>query len=348
MKRLDSADLIRILRQRPGLIPIGLDPLERRIIWQDLEQFHFYEGFFHRSLAMHAALHEKFGKPALTFCTDYDALDSNEILTDNLQPSAFIFHAGRCGSTLLTKCLARSPVNLVFGEAGPHNLVWETLTSGWRTEAVWDERNERRYRRLILAMGRRRGGHTTHVIKFTSFNILFYKLIRRAFPRTPALFLYRDPQETLASYRRSAPGWLEPGALPRVFILGSSESLEAQSSPELALLRFYQAALSEGADGLRYLEYRDLTPSNLPAVLGELGISPMPEHLKGMQRQFDYDAKIDSSARAFIAVGETKHCAGWGSDVAAVDARLLDLYQEISHSPSNLRRSFANLSVTEH
>src|SRR5580765_1142235 len=125
---LSKEELIRKLSICCGLIPVDLDVPKRELIWRDLGQFHNYEGFFRTSLETFSQL-RALGKQKEVdefYRTDLEVLESDEILTEYIYPTAFIFHAGRCGSTLLSKSIARSRSNLVFGEAEAHNRIWST------------------------------------------------------------------------------------------------------------------------------------------------------------------------------------------------------------------------------
>src|SRR5262249_49488944 len=66
------------------------------IEWMDFAGVEFDEPFFVETVARVKANDTK-----RTVVTDLDLLLQFEKIADNLQPSGFIFHASRCGSTLL-------------------------------------------------------------------------------------------------------------------------------------------------------------------------------------------------------------------------------------------------------
>ena len=90
----------------------------------DLDGYHCYEGFFHQSLVSYLSLLK--ANPPYRVRTPVNILSDVQI-PDAIHPTAFIFHAGRCGSTLLAKVLARSRANLVLSEVAAHNEVWRSL-----------------------------------------------------------------------------------------------------------------------------------------------------------------------------------------------------------------------------
>jgi len=270
---LSSADLALEINQRSGLIPVALDTASLEVTWFDLGEYHCYQGFFRDALRFCRALRKD--EPA-TFRTSLDALlSAGALMGDALPPSGFIFHAGRCGSTLLTRALARSRQNIVFGEASLHNQLWATLQNeGARAPEL--------YRAVLTAMGRRRlASYQHHLIKFTSWTILKSPFIRATFPGVPAVFLFRDPERMLASYHREPAPWM---GLPIGF--GS-----VWHTPESAVEDFFRAGLETLAPCFRVLEYSDLTTANLPRILLHLGVECSPAELRQMTSEFLLDAK---------------------------------------------------------
>ena len=292
---------------RPGLIPVSFDYSSHdnspaRLIWLDLDRYHCYEGFFTQSLSMYAAMRPA---PAARFSTSLDVL-SSLLLEDSLTPSGFIFHPGRSGSTLLAKALARSRENVVFSEAPPHNQVWKTLPAS-KDDAV------NFYRRLVLAMGRRRlPTYRSHFIKFTSYNITQFALIRAAFPDTPALFLFRHPDAVLESSARE----VQP-------FLGIDIGLEKiWTDPREALLDFCASCLAIQDPRFRCLNYADLAPQNLSAILEFFGVPPSsPPELSLMQSEFVWDSKSGRIPRLFVPRSEPQSRA---------DPCLLSLYRRLA------------------
>ena len=198
------------------------------------------------------------------------------VIDDSVRPSGFIFHIGRCGSTLLAKALARSRMNIVFGEAAPHNLFWK-LMPRLGGEAI------DLYRRLVLAMGRPRlPSYRSHFIKFSSWNILQFATIRAAFPDTPALFLFRQPSAVLASSQREAQPWLGVDVgLGRIWTDAAAATLDLGN-----------AALAIRDSHFRCLDYAAITPGNLRSILRFFQVeSPPRGELALMQSEFFWDSK---------------------------------------------------------
>ncbi len=283
MPHLTQAELETQLSLRLGLIPTAMDESCTKVVWSDLGSYHCYEGFFHQSLAVCSGL----SRSGLDhFTSNFSVTRFLKIPEPHLPPSGFVFHAGRCGSTLLAKVLSSSRSNLVFSEASPHNRVWCALKNS--IGASIDD-----YRALLCAMGRRRLlSYSSHVVKFTSFNIVqFLDDIRAAsFPGVPAIFLFREPNGVLDSYKQEPPRWIG-----RNIGIGKTWDLA-----ETALTDFFQAALSIRDSQFRCMDYASLTPRVLPSVLEFLHVTATKREVGRMAAEFSWDAKGGIMPRAFV------------------------------------------------
>ncbi|MGE7955744.1 sulfotransferase family protein [Pseudomonas sp. NPDC089530] len=123
-----------------------------------------------------------------------------------LAPSAFIFHASRCGSTLISQMLAQLDDHIVVSEPPALDaLLRSSLAPGERAAAILG---------LLSAYGQVRGGGERRlVIKLDAWNIGELPLLRQCFADTPWLFLYRDPLEIAVSHLRRAGMHMTPGLL---------------------------------------------------------------------------------------------------------------------------------------
>jgi hypothetical protein len=302
---LTAAQLELELKARPGLIPVQLSAGEA--VWIDLDGYHCYEGFFHESLAAYEGMKRQASQ---RFISTLDFLASADLPGGTIRPTGFIFHMGRCGSTLLAKVLARSRSHLVFSEAAPHNQIWRIL-AGDR------QRKIETYRNLLLTMGRPRlPSYCAHIVKFSSFNIVNFEFIRTAFPDVPALFLFRDPAQAMDSYQRRKPGWIGKDLGIGNVWHDAGEAIEA----------FLDAALSIRDSGLACLNYAHLTPDVLPAVFRFFRLDPSKDEMRQMASEFAWDAKSGSRPRRFDPASR--------GATAAVSARLVELYDRVANLKS--------------
>lgn len=138
--------------------------------------------------------------------TSLSVLSQWQAQSPGVAPSAFILHASRCGSTLISQMLARLDDHIVVSEPPALDAL---LRSGLPAE-------ERRaaISGLLSAYGqRRRGVERRLVIKLDAWNIGEWPLLQECFPDTPWLFLYRDPLEIAVSHLRRPGMHMVPGML---------------------------------------------------------------------------------------------------------------------------------------
>lgn len=139
-------------------------------------------------------------KTALSTLADWQAC------SPGLAPSAFILHASRCGSTLISQMLAQLDNHIVISEPPPLDaLLRGDLPAVERRAAI---------KGLLSAYGQRRlGVEQRLVIKLDAWNIGELALLRECFPETPWLFLYRDPLEIAVSHLRRPGMHMVPGMI---------------------------------------------------------------------------------------------------------------------------------------
>ncbi|WP_309674908.1 sulfotransferase family protein, partial [Pseudomonas sp.] len=129
-----------------------------------------------------------------------------QMCSPGLAPSAFIFHASRCGSTLISQMLAQLDNHIVISDAPPLDaLLRSDLADVERRAAIEG---------LLSAYGQRRlGVEQRLVIKLDAWNIGELPLLRECFPETPWLFLYRAPLEIAVSHLRRPGMHMVPGMI---------------------------------------------------------------------------------------------------------------------------------------
>jgi hypothetical protein len=129
-----------------------------------------------------------------------------QVCSPGLTPSAFIFHASRCGSTLISQMLAQLDNHIVISEPPPLDaLLRSDLPAVERRAAI---------KGLLSAYGQRRlGSEQRLVIKLDAWNITELPVLRECFPETPWLFVYRDPLEIAVSHLRRPGMHMVPGMI---------------------------------------------------------------------------------------------------------------------------------------
>ncbi|MDH3662553.1 MAG: sulfotransferase [Alphaproteobacteria bacterium] len=237
-----------------------------------------------------------------------------------------MFHTSRCGSTLFAKALAQEPSNSVVVQPGPfQHGFWSAVTKGFTEPLDANEDSLRACRKLMMLVTRRRHPqHRQAFVKFISWNALYIDFIMEAFPNVPAIYLYRDPIEIVASVRKSTTAVLEAKDRKQ------GEMLTGLSRPEIDrldatayLARCYREAFAAiaayNSSRLSLLDYEALTSARFAEILdSSFGYRPSPQSLAKMRSQFDTYSKDDSSSKSFEGDRERKHAM-----ISDADRRLI-------------------------
>ncbi len=246
----------------------------------------------------------------------------------HLQPSGFIFHMSRCGSTLVSQMLAAVESNIVVAEASPIDGVVQTHV--W-TPDLGDERQHRWLRSIVAALGQKRGGdERRYFIKLDCWHSVALPLFRRAFPDVPWIFLYRDPVEVMVSQLRM-PGaqMLPPGVGPnfhrieRSYGPGAAEDYYAQ-----VLAKICEPVVAHfGQGGGLLVDYRELPEAVFSKILPHFGVAFGPAERAAMTDAARFDAKAPGFA--FASDSAAKQQAASPAARAAAERWLGDLYRRL-------------------
>jgi len=281
---------LRELKSGKRYIPVSITLQENKIKWLDFEQYHFYEGFFHKSINLFSAL--KKGQVDYA-ATDLDILLDDRVVEGCLYPRGFIFHAGRSGSTLLTKVLSRATENHVVSETEPLNSIWPSFAES----TLADNEKRKIFTNLLLALGRPAEIHKNYFIKFTSFNILFFEFINTVFSDVPAIFMNRDIDDILKSFDKKLPGWLKP---ENGVLLKTIAGIDIDN-PRAIVQCFLDEANKFPPEVLMPVEYKTLKAEMLPGILDHFNLKVNKNQLSLMQSQFLFDSKVEFNQKKFNA-----------------------------------------------
>jgi hypothetical protein len=274
-------------------VALNLAPGALSVDWGDLGALRFTEPFFDQTVERWA------GSPAArlvrTDLATLAALDG----APSLDPAALVFHMSRCGSTLVSRLLARIPGMLVVSEPRPVNAL---LLAG--PALFGEDETARLLRLLVRALGRRRFGDERHyALKLSSWNIARLDLFRRAFPDAKLVWVQRQPLEVLASLAADPPAWRElaraPGDAERLFRIPPAElaSLDAAGFCARVLQALLGAARSAG-DGLLAIDYRELPDAVWARIAPFLGLDLGAPEIAALRAEARYHAK-DPGRRLF-------------------------------------------------
>ena len=164
-----------------------------------------------------------------------------------LRPKAFIFHASRCGSTLLTQLLSTLSSCIVLSEPPAFDaaLRWAKRTKD-QARAIDLLQN------IVRALGQKRYDESHYFIKLDSWHINHLTFIRDVFPQVPCYFLYRDPLTILASHKRCRGPQMVPDLIPSDMVGVKPDPTHIQNLDAYCvkiLIRFFQSALDSAKSG---------------------------------------------------------------------------------------------------
>ena len=180
-------------------------------------------------------------------------------------PAAFIFHCSRCGSTLVSQLARALPGTVVMSEAP---VIDDVLRSGWPDETRRDV-----LRAVVTALGQPRAVADRHlIVKFDAWHVLDVPLVQDAFPGVPCVFVYRRPEDVIASQMRMPGQYLLPGVLdPSIAGLASADDVIAAGREAYCarvLGRLMRAAATLAADGrIELLSYEGFPDAAIARVL---------------------------------------------------------------------------------
>ena len=198
----------------------------------------------------------------------------------NPDPAGFIFHMSRCGSTLVAQMLAALPQNVVISEAP---LIDDAIRTG---RPDW----------LCFVISALSTGQC--FVKLDAWHIHSLPLIRAAFPRTPWVFLYRDPVEVMVSQMRCPGRPALPGALDPAILGLRTEDITGLSRDQWCarvLAGFCESAATfrDDPNGL-FIDYRELPEAVWTRIAPHFGVSFSGDEVATMQAVARRDAKEPS------------------------------------------------------
>jgi len=308
-----------------GWLPVSISrhTSEPVVDWCRMGKRRFRESFFDHTVQ--TAMQEPF---SLLFRHQLplDSLIEWQERSPGPAPSGFIFHMSRCGSTLVSQMLAALPGHIVLSEPPPLDALLRMDRRG-----ASDEQRIAWLRAWASAMGQPRNGEHSLLVKLDAWHVFDLPLLRRAFPDTPWIFLYRNPVEVMVSAIGNPGMHLVPGMVD-VTTLGIDQGQVLQMPQAEYIARVLAAVMRAGLEGVvslggKAIDYETLPEGVFSSIAPHFGLSLSREEIEAMQAITAYHAKTPSFN--FEPDSETKRRAA-GEDVVALCAALLDpLYEQL-------------------
>ncbi len=293
-----------------GWMPVDAVVVDGRpgLWWMNMQDVCLTEPFFQQTVERARADQSDRGERF----TEFDALVQLEKLLDSVQPTGFIFHSSRCGSTLVANACRAISDSIVLSEA----YVVDKLVARFITDAAEGDVKEQLYsvflRGVVHALAQRRTGNERHLfVKFSCCSIFQLDRIRRIWPSVPWIFLYRHPIETIVSNLTTIPAWMEDQdhrVLAR-FAGTPTAAVSEMSREELcarALGGFYSTAHRLANDNGMLLNYNQLSVPALLSVLKFFNVIPAAREVDAITSANRVYSKETSLARTFVADAHAK------------------------------------------
>ncbi len=224
--------------------------------------------------------------------TPIAALQELRAATPSLEPTAFVYHASRCGSTLITQMLTALGTHIAISEPPMLDVI---LRARQMAPGIDEAAQVEWLRGLIGALGRPRNGETGFVVKLDAWNILEVALMRKAFPNTPWIYLYRDPLEIAVSQLRERTSYMIPGVVGPIQRLLGAEAT-ANMRPEEFIARILGGMLEAGASacvehGGAPVHYSELPQAMWGPLRRAMGVADDEHTTRSLQEAAHRDAK---------------------------------------------------------
>nr|WP_238597170.1 sulfotransferase [Pseudomonas sp. LPH1] len=219
-----------------------------------------------------------------------DALRQWQVDSPGLAPTALIFHASRCGSTLMAQMLAALPDSIVLSEPPP----LDSLLRAQRSDPGLVGHLQDHVAALLSAYGQPRQGNEQRLfVKLDTWNLFEAPILAKLYPDVPCIFLYRDPLEIAVSQTRQPGMQCVPGLLGTTGLDESTDADERLSSADF-ISRVIGRTLEAGLELCLHYGGVPVNYCELPDALWER-LAPLFE-ISGsdtavMQRVASFDAK---------------------------------------------------------
>ena len=181
-----------------GWIPIKLYLEKESLLcrWLYVGDKNFTEPFFDETISACRSLPENGHLRRSMSSMDVLADWAKDIVV--IEPTAFIFHISRCGSTLISQMLGLQPSNIVLSEVP----FFDDLLRYGKKHDCMTEVLPQLNAAIHLYGAKRNSNYQQLFIKTDSWHIHFYKELRALYPTVPFFLLYRKPDEVIRSQQK--------------------------------------------------------------------------------------------------------------------------------------------------
>ena len=191
--------------------PVKLYPESDELIckWKYFKGIEFTDPFFNDTIlrASSIEINSNRYKPV----SDLSILTEWASTINAVDPTLFIFHISRCGSTLLAQALGLNNQHIVLSEVPFIDDILKQLDiDEWLTNIEY----QAILKAAIILYGRKFNINQKKLfIKTDSWHLYYLPLFRLLYPSTPFLLLFRKPDEVLRSQQKKRGMHAVPGLI---------------------------------------------------------------------------------------------------------------------------------------
>lgn len=196
--------------------------------WIYLADLKFTEPFFDETIYKCKG-HEYNSKRFKTVSSVENVIEWSKEL-ESVELKSLVFHVSRCGSTMVSQCLASSSENIMISE-GP--IIDQIL----RSDNFGLDKKATLIKAVIQFFGQKRFSEQKNLIlKLDAWHIFNAGYLRSIFPEIPFALLFRNPVEVLKSHQKLMGMHMVPNLIPPVVFGISAQEIEKISFQQYGAL----------------------------------------------------------------------------------------------------------------
>lgn len=240
------------------------------------------------------ALKHPYNSGYLSVVSSLDWIIEMAPTVQSVAPSAFIFHVSRCGSTLLSQLLSLNQRHIVLSEAP---LLDHILRLSLLTKNRPVQQQEQLFQAVLRLLSQPRSGQETHLfVKLDSWHLMLHETIRRLFPTTPFILLYRSPDEVVQSHRKRRGMQAIPGLIaPEFFGFTTDQIAGIDLDVYMATIlhRYFETMIqvTETDPNCLLLNYQAAGMSMMRELIAFLNLNPTEAEYAAMVHRCGYHGK---------------------------------------------------------